>query len=259
MNKTNKTWIKDVLFDWTCIVITIIAGHFLPWYAWIVCCWIVGNRLHGLAILGHDATHKLVSRNRTLNRFLGEFLCFSPIFLGWNGYRTLHMKHHKFLGTDKDPELPSKKAVGIVAEKATTKNIILQFVKDLFFISIGDTRYLSTKKEKGDWKSIVVFHSLLILLACLVSLKILLFFYGGLLTGFLACARLRIWFEHVGTTETHKIKAKTWQRILFLPHYAEYHHEHHIKPAVPYHLLKKIADKERSTTCEIQEKRNGKR
>lgn len=252
----NKQWAKDVLFDWFCIVGAIACGSLCDWYAWPLCGWIVGNRLHGLVILGHDATHKLVSRNRVLNRFLGSFVCFAPIFLGWKGYRTLHMKHHKFLGTDKDPELENKKAAGIVIENATTKNIVKQFFKDLFFLSLKDIKHLSTKKEKGDWTPIIIFHSILFILGVLLSWKILVIFYGGLLTSFLACARLRVWFEHVGTSKTHKIKPSWWQKVLFLPHGAEYHHEHHEKPAVPYNKLKDIAENERRTICEIQRERN---
>ena len=60
-----------------------------------------------------------------------------------------------------------------------------------------------------------------------------------------------VWHEHVGTDKTHMIKATWWQRLLFLPHYAEYHHEHHEKPNVPYNKLKDIATGPRKKISEI--------
>ena len=75
--------------------------------------------------------------------------------------------------------------------------------------------------------------------------------YAAMPTSLLAISRLRIWHEHVGTDKTHMIKATWWQRLLFLPHYAEYHHEHHEKPNVPYNKLKDIATGPRKKISEI--------
>jgi len=51
--------------------------------------------------------------------------------------------------------------------------------------------------------------------------------------------------------KTHKIKSNWWQRLLFLPHAAEYHHEHHEKPSIPYNKLKDIATGPRKKVSEI--------
>ena len=105
--------------------------------------------------------------------------------------------------------------------------------------------------KSNEDKMAIGFVQLLILLTAFIDWKIPLMWYAAMPTSLLAILRLRIWHEHVGTDKTHMIKATWWQRLLFLPHYAEYHHEHHEKPNVPYNKLKDIATGPRKKISEI--------
>lgn len=242
-------WLRDTLVDWILIIIAMIIGCKF-WYLIPFSIFIIGNRQHGLALLGHDATHKLVSRNPRINYFLGNFLCYAPLGLPWNGYRKFHMSHHKWLGTTKDPELGRKFKSGVVSKNATKKNIILQFFKDLLGLNVMDLKKFNLNKTIEDEIGIG-FAQLFIILTFLIDWRIPLMWYAAIPTSLLACSRLRIWYEHVGTDQTHMIKSTWWQRLLFLPHAAEYHHEHHTNPSVPYNKLKDIATGPRKKISQI--------
>ena len=245
----SKHWLKDLSIDWLFIILAILLGCKF-WYLIPVSIFIIGNRQHALALLGHDATHKLVSKNNFINYVFGNFLCYAPIGLPWDGYRKFHMSHHRWLGTIKDPELDRKFESGMVVANATRVNIIIGFIKDLLGLNIPLLKKFNLDKSNED-KLAIGFVHLLILLTVFIDWRIPLMWYAALPTSLLACSRLRIWHEHIGTDKTHLIKANWWQRLLFLPHYAEYHHEHHEKPNVPYHQLKDIAEGNRKKISEI--------
>ena len=65
--------------------------------------------------------------------------------------------------------------------------------------------------------------------------------YASLSTAFWAFFRLRVWTEHVGTLQTHRLSATWWQRALFLPHNTWCHAEHHENAAVPCWALPTVA------------------
>jgi len=243
------SWLRDVLIDWLLIVAAIVLGCKF-WYLIPISIFIIGNRQHALAILGHDATHKLVSRNNNINYMLGNFLCYAPLGLPWEGYRKFHMSHHRWLGTVNDPELDRKIESGMVVKNATRKNIIIQFIKDLLGLNVLGIRKFTIKGTYFDQAAIEFTH-LLIILTVFIDWRIPLMWYVAMVTSLLACSRLRIWHEHVGTIKTHLIEANWWQRLLFLPHAAEYHHEHHEKPSIPYNKLKDFASGPRKKISEI--------
>src|SRR4029078_8214456 len=59
-------------------------------------------------------------------------------------------------------------------------------------------------------------------------------------TSFWAVFRLRVYQEHVGTSETHRCNLSLWQRFLFAPHNIWIHWEHHEFPHVPYWQLPEL-------------------
>lgn len=221
------------------------------WYLIPVCIFVIGNRQHALALLGHDATHKLVSKNKYINYTLGNFLCYTPILLPWEGYRVFHMAHHRYLGTTKDPELDRKVKAHITSSKANKRHIITQFFRDLIGLDIQDAKELSISKTPNDLFWIIITHMVIISTGLFISWLIPLMWYLAMGTSLVACSRLRIWYEHVGTDSTHKIKPTWWQKLLFLPHNAAYHYEHHKHPAVPYHKLHMIGSAVRKKVSEI--------
>lgn len=204
---------------------------------------VIGNRQHALALLGHEAIHKLICKGR-LNNILGDLLCFGPLTICSTRYRAFHMRHHKWLGTDKDPELPKKEAAGIIPENANNRYIWTRFIKDLFGLGLKDSIQLALGISKKDlWYWIPV--NLAIISTGFINPLIPIIWYLCIPTTTFAFARFRVWHEHVGTKGTHLISPPKFLNCVFFPHGAVYHHEHHEHPAIPYQDLPKIASSDR--------------
>lgn len=244
-NTLSLVWLRDVLIDWAVIIgCLLLAGVS---YALILpAAWIIGNRLHALALLGHDGTHRLVwPKNKLANDLLSNLLCFVPAALPFYGYRRFHWEHHRKVGTDQDPELPRKEAAGI-KPPTSNKEIIWQYVKDLFGLGILDFKNLALPRSwPWDYLQIVLFFVLQAAIFFFLGPIANLCWILGIATSLIATSRLRIWYEHVGANHTHKLDPTWWQCMLFLPHNAAYHWEHHQHSAVPYNKLPEIADKNR--------------
>jgi beta-carotene ketolase (CrtW type) len=62
----------------------------------------------GLFITGHDAMHRLVSKNYKVNKLIGQISTFLFAALSYNRLVKNHFLHHKFPGTEKDPDYSIK-------------------------------------------------------------------------------------------------------------------------------------------------------
>ncbi|MFN5511111.1 MAG: fatty acid desaturase family protein [Burkholderiales bacterium] len=66
---------------------------------------IVGNRQLGLAILMHDAAHRLLFASAGLNDRVGHWLCGAPVGASLAAYRPYHLSHHRHTQQAGDPDL----------------------------------------------------------------------------------------------------------------------------------------------------------
>lgn len=64
---------------------------------------LVGGALVGLSVLMHEASHHLLFRSRRLSRLVG-FCCGAPALISVSAYRALHLRHHAFERTERDPD-----------------------------------------------------------------------------------------------------------------------------------------------------------
>jgi len=62
----------------------------------------------GLFITGHDAMHRLVSRNKYVNNAIGYIAVFMYAGMSYKKLITNHWDHHKYPGTEKDPDFNVK-------------------------------------------------------------------------------------------------------------------------------------------------------
>ncbi len=63
---------------------------------------LVGIWQHRLVMLGHEASHYLLFKNRKLNEVMSNWLCFYPLWGRAYNYRAQHLAHHQYTN---DPEL----------------------------------------------------------------------------------------------------------------------------------------------------------
>lgn len=243
-------WILRVLGEWLQIAgLMGLAGAWNHPLGYLLAAWAVGARQHALGMLGHDAAHFAISRNKRLNDAIGAWLVFWPMGGGLDAYRRFHFAHHRKTGQAEDPEHPFKKGRPLEWPLPWPRGFLARTVaKDL--VGLGSpnllrlgalappTRILDVAGPLG-W---ALFHLGLVAyfeLWWMAGIWALAF-----VTSHWACFRLRVWTEHTGTAGTHPIRASAWQRWLFLPQNTFHHAEHHRYPSVPSWNLPEVRRRE---------------
>ncbi len=232
-----RKWLTAFVFDWL-VVISFISlfSFYTNLLTGLLAVLLIGTRQHALAVLGHDGSHKTITKTKWLNDLLAK-ICFLPFGINLNKYRAFHLTHHRFLGTSLDPELSLK------AQNQKVWQLPVSFSR-ILFLSLKDFLIWPALRDILPFIKMVASVSS-VLIASIIWLSVLIIFgwqpivlwFLALCTSFWASNRLRIWQEHTGTSGVHCVKATWWQRFLFLPHNIGYHLEHHETPGVPFYQL----------------------
>jgi len=223
--------------------------------AWLAAAVIVGRSQHALAVLMHDAAHFRLLEDRRWNDFVGQWLCAFPIASNLYAYRNVHLRHHKFLLTDRDPDLSLSRGYPV-----TWPSFKRKLFRDAIGVSSLVMRGYVTVEKSGARLSLGnLFRRLSapviarrVLAACLIG-AIFYLGYGAafiglwliaLLTVYQVILRIRGVLEHADVDQDDGLRnARTivssnpLARFMLNPHHVGYHLEHHLYPAVPhYHL-----------------------
>lgn len=251
----SSIWIRDAAFDWLVIAATLYAINIIGFVlAWPIGILIIGARQHALALLGHDAAHRLAFKNRRFNDLIGNVLVAWPLFVVLGGYRPWHFEHHRRLGTADDPELHYR-AFRPYEGRASWTKICRVFIFDL--LGFGAPDLIVFMKEIFPYRRPITFLGPVATWGVFAAITFYLaapwvFFVwaASLLTGFWAVFRMRSWAEHIAVPEpwnlgkenTHRLSAGWLTRFLFFPHNTYCHYEHHKCPQVPYYNLPALRD-----------------
>jgi fatty acid desaturase len=244
--RTALPWLKDAALDWAVIFGALGLVHlFSNPVTWLLALLVIGNRQHALAILGHDGTHFTLSHDRRLNDYLTNLFAFWPIGLTVSGYRALHFRHHKHAGTEDDPELGHKRSRSPQWDLPAKPSRILKYAAlDILGGSFPDYLIIlkySKPDQPSEYLPLLCFHAFAITALAVSGLWWAgLLWYGGLVTTFMMSFRLRLWLEHQGTPDTHRLHLNFWQAPLLAPHNSWLHWEHHAWPTIPYHRLAEL-------------------
>lgn len=176
----------------------------------------------GLFITAHDAMHGTVSKNRSTNKFIGQF---TALLFSYNFYGRLfpkHHEHHKFVATDKDPD----------------------YHNGSFF-----PWYFSFLKQYISWQQIVLMAITFNLLKLFIPVENLILIW--MLPGVLATFQLfyfGTYLPHKGVHSQQNVHKSGSQKrnhlIAFITcYFFGYHYEHHVSPATPWWRLYKMKEK----------------
>lgn len=254
-------WLGGALFDWALIALSFCAVYRVFKYAHDtgysvlslfitvgvtgLAILVIGMRQHALVILGHDGAHGSVHHRLWLNDLITGLFAFWPMTACLSGYRRFHFTHHQNLGSDNDPELYHKHHAGHRYDlPASVARIITLSCKALFLADglveeFLVLEYIAIRDKKLELVGPLLWWSAAITLIWYYrAWWILPIWFAALGSSYWAMFRLRIWTEHMGTPDVHRIYVRPLLRF-FTPHNTWYHYEHHKWTRVPYWNLPK--------------------
>lgn len=241
-----------VLHAWIVILACLaLAGLVHPAFA-ILFIPIVGGRQLGLAILMHEASHGLLSSNRTWNDLAGRWLAGAPVGADLPSYRTYHFRHHRFTQQEEDPDLVLS-APFPVSRASFVRKVLrdlsgLTFLKQKAFLALSAFRSNDEKLRAVSRRTLAgwLATNAVISLASLFLLG-----WPALALWWLSQAmwlpfalRIRNIAEHACTTTSvdpfshaRTTRASLIERMLVAPYWVNYHAEHHLFMGVPCYRL----------------------
>lgn len=236
-------FLRAALLDWFLIGGAFAAiAQFGPW-AWVPAVCVIGMRQHALALLAHDAAHRLAARSRRWNDALGNLLCVWPLLMSLPAYRAFHFQHHRHLGTAADPERVFDRWPGY-RKPASTRGMVAVFLQDMVGLRLLDL--LRVAKVMGPRTAAERMPPVLFALIVVAGLTLagllwtLPFWFAALLLPGHACFRLRAILEHPPEGGTYRFAAGWLARAALFPHNTWCHDEHHRMPGIPARHLPKV-------------------
>lgn len=270
MQKSNFKGFMEIVDTWGWIVAAFSIVYFFPNpLIVIIALFIIGGKQLGCAIIMHDCSHNAYFTSKKLNDFFGNWFGAYPIFHDLKKYRPYHHRHHVHTGLEEDPDTPLTK--GYPTSKIS---LMRKFARDLFGITglkglagvilmqsgyfeyelngqthRKDNSQLSFgQKVKNAILSLYgpLFANLIIFLICFAIGKPILYllWIGALATTYNFSLRVRSMAEHSMVADfsnpqqnTRTIYASFIERLLFAPHYVNFHSEHHLNMGIPPYNL----------------------
>ena len=250
-------------------VIGAAVGLFALWpnfLTGVIAVMLIGSRQLGLAILMHEAAHNALFKSRSLNEFIGEWLCARPILAELGSYRHYHLTHHRFTQTQRDPDLelsskfPTSRAslkrkflrdlTGRTGIKQLSAQILMSFrlAGDDDAIEAATLDAAQAFKARELWKSLPVFLAVTVVMGLAGQWWYgLVFWMLPYLTWFQLVLRIRNIAEH-GATETSENPLRNVRttlagplaRAFVAPYWVNYHLEHHLVMHMPCWQLPKL-------------------
>lgn len=222
------------------VLVVAVAAQLPP--VWHLLSWpLIGATQHAISILQHEAVHGLLFRSRRVNDAVGALLSY-PIGFSM-GYRAVHFAHHRYLGTDRDPDMAN------YGPFPSTKRALLMKVV-LEFSGISAVRqFLSGGSAAGSGRSLpalVLTHAglLLIFTVTVGPWAYLTLWVLPLLTCAKGFTQIRNLTEHflrrqaaAGTERAHTFRSHPVERFFLAPLHFHHHAEHHWYPMVPFYHL----------------------
>ena len=270
--KSNLRGLFYLAINWLVILFfMVLPGIWFTPFSVLISVLVLGGRQLGLAILMHDCAHRSLFASKKLNDFLGKWACGAPVMVSLSGYRSYHLKHHSFTGSDQDPDRSNYDQYPV-----TKKSMIRKFLRDvtgltgikltliMFRMNLGLLDY-DLSYQKGGKKSsarkigvnfvknilpTIVIHLILFLALFAAGIAYCWFLWPlAWLTSYMVFSRIRNAAEHAVVPDlfsqdpvdnTRTVLAGWLSRITVAPNFVNYHLEHHLLPGVPGFQLPKI-------------------
>jgi len=256
----------DLLFVWGIIAgaaaIALIVNR---WYAYALAIVVIGGRQNALATLAHEGWHGLLFSSRRMNQLAGAWLYSYPIGILYHHDRERHLRHHREVGHDYDPDWINytnrhrENPARVLWYLASLLFGRLLFSSLLSFVSRGRPRIAlesgnaAIKEDHpgvfGELLRVLLIQGVLFTATMLVSQRwwtYLLLWVLPLSTFAGFFANFRAFIEHVTGRDNvapeqrlRDIKAGPVERFFMAPSHFNYHALHHAHPSIPHYNLKR--------------------
>ena len=226
-----------------------LAVRFGP-IAWLPVFVLMGRAHAQFASLMHEAAHRLLFRNRSLNDFVGRWLIGYPAFTNTDAYRRVHMAHHREEFGPNEPDIALYANYPISAASWRRK-----LVRD----AQGRTGLRLLRDQlRGARSEVAVVRQTLFKILAVQAVLIVgaivagywwvypLFWLLPYLTVWRVINRLRSVAEHGGLMAsddrriaTHSVEQHWTARFFLVPFNIGFHLAHHVDAGVPFRNLPK--------------------
>jgi fatty acid desaturase len=264
--KSSKPSAMRTVFDvlvlcWAPIIVSLglyLAAPSIWTYALVF--FVVSSRMNGCLTLAHDAWHTSLMPSRKWNDFFGGWLCSYPFGSVYGSARAGHLAHHKYLGTEKDPD---SDFIGHFGRHMFVGQLIIMISSQLFGrktaqMKAAEETY-SEEKQAAKSKGLPEMFNVVVMQAIIGSTLwalsghfwtyFLVWFFPIVTLGTL-CYFIRAFGDHArlasdppGPQEGRLITFAhqlAWERAFLSPFEFNYHAEHHLFASVPHQHLPKL-------------------
>ena len=232
---------------WVQVALTIGVAIWLSHpVAWVVAFVLMGRNFALMAILGHEASHRILLPDRKLNDFVGRWLAYYPSFTAYDVYRRVHAAHHREEFGPNEPDMNFY--AGFPVGWASLRR---KFTRDIFGITgVRNLKGLVTALGSSTARPVAlkILASQAMILAVFVAIgrpELYLFLWLlPWLTVWKVFNRLRAIAEHGGLHRsddrretTHHVHQSWIPRFFFAPYNTGWHLAHHVDSGVPFRNL----------------------
>lgn len=214
--------------------------------AWVAAFFLAGRGFALLAILAHEAAHRLLFTNRRANDFVGAYLIGAPAFVPVELYRRGHMAHHREEFGPNEPDLALYSGYPIARDSLRRK-----LTRDAVGISgwknLKPLLMALTKKESRPIATRIVAAQLVLFAGFALAgypLAWPLLWLAPWMTVWRVINRLRSIAEHGGMQKsadrrqtTHHVRQSRLASFWMVPYNTGYHLAHHVDIGVPWRKL----------------------
>ncbi len=222
------------------------VGHPLAYLAAIL---LMGPAFARLAILAHEAAHKLLFTNKRANDLVGRWLLAYPAFVPFEIYRRSHVAHHKEEFGPNEPDLNLYNGYPVTGASLRRK-----LVRDAIGVSGWKNlrpllRGLLSRTARLFAARIVAAQVALLVLFALAGRPELYFALWLLpwMTSWRVLNRLRAIAEHGGMERspdrrrtTHHVRQSRLAGLVLVPFNTGWHLAHHVDMGVPWRNLPRL-------------------
>ncbi len=207
---------------------------------------LIGGRQLGLGILTHDCCHNALFTSIKTNEFVGHWLCGAAINLSFFDYRQYHLQHHRYAGTDQDPDKSFVDKYPVSPDSLKRK--LLRDITGRTGVrdEIMRLKQFNLKKQTP-W---LVIH--IVIISALIAADALwayLLWWAAEIFVLPLLLRIRQIGEHGVARDRQHLDprentgttlASWWERLFIAPNHVFYHVEHHRFANVPPYNLSKL-------------------